>query len=125
MHLVDPNQYFSARRVPWPHRRDVVLYAPDVRHRRVVPTRARSRVWGVRCGPGGDARCDFREKVREARVRKPRVVQRLRLPHRCEEALLAVGEWGERCIVDAVLYECDAGYEVLAAVHVRREAVGQ
>ena len=36
-----------------------------------------------------------------------------------------MGMGGERGVVDTVLHECDARNEVLAAIHVRMEAVGQ
>ena len=126
MHILHPNR----RPFPFPalvlvlvlrpHRRDIILDPPDVRHHRRIRARRRR----ARLRRRHDVRPERRDEEREARVRERPVVLVLDLAQRREEARPA-GERGERGVVDAVRREGERGDEVLAAVDRGREAVGE
>ena len=123
MHLADPNHRLPTllRPIPRPHRRDVILHPPHIRHRRRERAHSRRRL--LRRLRRGDLRRERRDEVREARLREPRVVLLFDLAHRGEEARLARGQGRERGVGDAVGRVDDARDEVPAAVDGGREAV--
>ena len=117
MHLVDPEHWDIPRpHVLWPHRRDVVLHPPNIRHAWCKRARAGYDLLG-----GRDPR-ELCRHVGEAGVGQPSVVLILRLPHRRNEAS-STGELGEGRVVNREGAVDQARDDVPAPVSGGREAV--
>ena len=121
MHVLHPNNHRPFP-LPFPsltpHRRDVILDPPNVRHhRRIRACGLRARLLGWH-----DVRRQRRDEVWEARVRERPVVVVLDLAKGREQACPA-RKRAKRGVGDAVGRKRERGDEVLAAVDGGCEAV--